>query len=54
MENCDNHVWYNFGVENITVQHGGSVSFMEKPYKDKLGSGFHFDVNLMKNGVNVF
>ena len=51
---ADNIMTFKLAVKTIAKRHGLFASFMPKPKADCSGSGMHLNLNLTRDGVNVF
>ena len=51
---ADRHVFFKYMCRSIAEEEGMRVTFMPKPFADKLGSGCHVHVSLWEGDKNVF
>ena len=54
LKTADNIMTFKMVVKIIAKKHGLHATFMPKPLRDEAGSGMHINMELFKNGENVF
>ena len=54
VEAADNFVTFKSVVKTVAAKNGLFASFMPKPIEEKNGNGFHINLSLFKEGVNLF